>query len=152
VAVNQVEFHPYLYQQELLDFCRKQGVALCAHRPLAMGAVVEDPVLQKIGEKHGKSACQVSLRWIVQRKIPVIPRASDKKRLKENLSLFDFTLSDEEMAQIDALNRNKRFCDRDWGDFDYLSYKTRRRHAAEKNHCIKCKFCFTGCYERFCYP
>jgi diketogulonate reductase-like aldo/keto reductase len=117
--VNQVEFHPYLYQKELLDFCKKQEIALSAYRPLAKGAFVKEPILQKIGEKHGKNACQVCLRWMVQREIPVIPKSSGKKHLEENLALFDFTLNKEEMAQIDALNRNERFCDGDWTDFDY---------------------------------
>ena len=117
--VNQVEFHPYLYQKALLDFCKKHQVALCAFRPLAKGALAEDAVLKKIGAHHHKTASQVTLRWMIQRNIPVIPKASSLKHLKENFDLFDFHLSADEMSTIDALNRNERFCIGDWSDFDY---------------------------------
>ena len=109
-AANQVEFHPYLYQKELLDYCRKHKIQLIAFRPLGKGKLLTDPLFKTIGERHKKSPAQVVLRWIVQKEIPVIPKASSEKHLRENLEIFNFSLSDDEMRQLDALNKNMRFC------------------------------------------
>lgn len=117
---NQVEFHPYLYQKELLDYCRLQSIELIAYRPLGKGTLLEDPLFQLMGLRYGKTASQVILRWFVQQAIPVIPKASSPKHLAENLAVFDFELTPAEMKKIDQLHRNKRFClSKSWGDFDY---------------------------------
>jgi diketogulonate reductase-like aldo/keto reductase len=117
---NQVEFHPYLFQKELLDYCRLQKIELVAYRPLGKGALLEEKLFQSIGQKHGKTPCQVILRSLVQQNIPVIPKASTKEHLEENFAIFDFELSDSEMNQIKKLHRNKRFCPATlWGDFNY---------------------------------
>ncbi len=118
-SANQVEFHPYLYQKALWDFCKSHQIQLIAYRPLGKGALLAEPLLQEIGAKHKKSAAQIALRWSVQKGIPVIPKASSEKHLKENLNIFDFKLSDEEMSLLDRLNRNQRFCKPEWSDFDY---------------------------------
>lgn len=117
-SVNQVEFHPYLYQKELLETMRREKMVLVSYRSLGKGALLSDPLLTSIGKQHNKSSAQVILRWCIQQKIPVIPKASSEQHLKANLALFDFHLSDHEMSQINGLNRNERFCNNPWFDFD----------------------------------
>ena len=111
-VVNQVECHPLLNQEALQVYCEKNGILLTCHSPLGGaqgGNLTDDPALKRIGTGHGKSAAQVILRWHVQHGRIPLPRSSNSGRMRENLALFDFTLSDEEMARIDAMNRNTRF-------------------------------------------
>lgn len=120
IECNQVEFHPFLYQKELLEFCNKHEICLEAHRTFGKGKLLEvEPLFEEIGKKYGKSGAQVILRWCVQRNIPVIPKASTKKRLEENWAIFDFVLSEKEMGMLDRLNKNHRYCDPDWEEFNY---------------------------------
>lgn len=120
VPFNQVEFHPYLYQKQLLDFALQHGTRLIAFRPFGKGKLPSaEPLFAEIGKVHNKTASQVILRWIVQKDIPVIPKATSEKHIRENFTIFDFNLSTEEMEQIDALNKNFRYCDNDWNEFDY---------------------------------
>ncbi len=120
VAANQVEFHPYLYQKQLLEFCNQHGVQLIAYRPLGKGELLKvEPLFAQIGEKYGKTGGQIVLRWCVQKQISVIPKASSKKHLEENFNIFDFSLSDQDMKALDHLNKNKRYCDPDWEEFNY---------------------------------
>lgn len=120
VPYNQVEFHPYLYQKELLEFSKAHGTQLIAFRPFGKGNLLKiEPLFEKIGEKHGKTGAQVILRWIVQKGIPVVPKASSEAHLKENLNIFDFELSEEEMADLDSLGNQQRFCMPDSSVFDY---------------------------------
>lgn len=107
-AVNQVEFHPLLGQRELRSFCKKHGIQLEAWSPLMQGHL-DQPVLVEIGRKHGKSPAQVVLRWDLQSGVVTIPKSVHKERIIENAAIFDFELTADEMAQIDVLNRNKRF-------------------------------------------
>lgn len=106
--VNQVELHPYLSQEPLREFCAQQNIAVTAWSPLGRGVVLEDAMIQQIGEKYGKSAAQVVLRWHVQNDILVIPKSVKAARIKENADIFDFTLTAEEMKKVDGLNRNQR--------------------------------------------
>ena len=110
IATNQIELHPYLQRRELADCCKKWGIGITAYRPLAKGAFENDPVLTEIGAKHGKSASQTALRWLVQQDIAAIPKASSLKHLRENAEIFDFSLSPKEMERIHALDSGKRFC------------------------------------------
>jgi diketogulonate reductase-like aldo/keto reductase len=103
LVCNQIECHPYLDQSAVIAACRKHGMAVVAYSPIARGSAGNDPVLTKIGEAHGKSAAQVCLRWLVQQGISVIPRTSRPERLRENLAIFDFELSESEMKQIAAM-------------------------------------------------
>lgn len=119
VPYNQIELHPYLTQKKLRNFCENNGTQVVAYRPFGKGALLKDPVLQGIGVTHGKMASQVILRWLLQQGIPVIPKASSEKHLRENFDLFDFKLDDSEMTAIDKLNRNCRYCDTSWSDFTY---------------------------------
>lgn len=102
-AVNQIEFHPGYWQPELTDFCRRQGIAVESWSPLARGGVFGNETLESIARRHGKSVAQVCLRWVIQHDVIVIPKSTTPKRMEENISLFDFELSDEEMQQIDEL-------------------------------------------------
>jgi diketogulonate reductase-like aldo/keto reductase len=101
IVANQVLYHPYKDQSTLLEFCRDRDVALTAYSPLARGAVVDDEVLAEIGERHGTSAAQVALGWLVhQDGVVAIPEASSRGHLEANRGVFDLSLSAEEMARI----------------------------------------------------
>ncbi|WP_136604761.1 aldo/keto reductase [Paenibacillus dokdonensis] len=106
--INQVEFHPYLTQKELLSYTRKHGIQLEAWSPLMQGELLNQPVLQEIAGKHGKSVAQVILRWDLQNGVITIPKSIKEQRIIENASLFDFELKSTEMEQIDALNQDHR--------------------------------------------
>jgi 2,5-diketo-D-gluconate reductase A len=105
LITNQVEYHPYLSQKTLIDTARDLGSSITAWSPLAQGKIVEDATIRAIGEAHGKSAGQVTLRWIVQQGVIAIPKTSKESRAAENLDIFDFTLTEDEMARIHALAR-----------------------------------------------
>lgn len=106
LAVNQVEYHPYLDQTPVLDACRRHGMALTAYSPLAKGRVFDEPVLREIGETHGKSAGQVTLRWLVQQEgVIAIPRSSNPDHIVAAYDISDFVLTEDEMARITALAR-----------------------------------------------
>jgi 2,5-diketo-D-gluconate reductase B len=100
LACDQVEYHPYLDQTRVLETCALRGMAVVAYSPVAKGRIKNDPTLARIGRAHGKTAAQVSLRWLVQQNVSAIPRTSKIERLSENIDIFDFELSDEEMRQI----------------------------------------------------
>lgn len=117
-ATNQVELHPYFNQRELRRVCRDLSVPITAYTPLAKGRVLEDAVLREIGETHGKSAAQVALRWSVQHGHVVIPKASGREHLQENLDVLDFELSGDDMARIDDRPQGERIVDGDWSEFD----------------------------------
>lgn len=105
-AVNQVELHPFFQQENALSLMREYGVQPMAWAPFAEGkhGIFTHPVLTKIGEKYGKGAGQVALRWNMQRGVVVIPKSTHKERMEQNLDVFDFTLTDEEMREIAALD------------------------------------------------
>jgi 2,5-diketo-D-gluconate reductase B len=100
---DQIEWHPYLDQSEIVAACRKHGLSVTAYSPIARGKAVRDKVLSTIGMRYGKSGGQVSLRFLIQEGAIVIPRTSKVERLGENLAIFDFTLTKEEMAEIRKL-------------------------------------------------
>ena len=101
-AVNQVELHPFFVQQAAIDNMKAYGVAPQAWGPLAEGkhGVFTDPELTEIGKKYGKSAAQVVLRWNVQRGVSIIPKSVHVERMEQNMDIWDFALTDEEMAKI----------------------------------------------------
>jgi 2,5-diketo-D-gluconate reductase A len=107
-AVNQIEIHPYLTQDDLRAFDREHGIATEAWSPIAKGKVLDDPVLQRIADRIGRSTAQVTLRWHVQRGDIVLPKSVTRRRVEENFAIFDFALSDADMGQITALNRDER--------------------------------------------
>jgi diketogulonate reductase-like aldo/keto reductase len=103
IVNDQIELHPYLDQSQVIAACRRHGISVTAYSPIARGAAKSDAVLARIGRAHGKSAAQVSLRYLVQQGIIVIPRTSRLERLSENFEIFDFDLGNAEMAEIRAL-------------------------------------------------
>jgi diketogulonate reductase-like aldo/keto reductase len=105
LVCNQVECHPYLNQDKVIAACRKHGMAMVAYSPIARGQARGDLLLGRIASKYKKTAAQVCLRWLVQQGIGVVPRTSKVQRLQENLAIFDFELSDEEMKEIARLAR-----------------------------------------------
>jgi diketogulonate reductase-like aldo/keto reductase len=109
-AINQVEFHPYLYQKLLLDFCKEKGIILTAYSPLAHGRRMQDGTLLSIAAKHAKTEAQIMLRWSVQLGNVVIPKSTDEVRIGENINIFDFELDKADMEQIENLNENYRTC------------------------------------------
>src|SRR6266508_3501428 len=113
LVCNQIEMHPFIDQSKVIAACRRHGMAIVAYSPVARGGVSRHKVLARIGKAHGKTAAQVSLRFLVQQGIVVIPRTSRLERLSENLAIFDFELSESEMAEI------ARFARRDGRIVDY---------------------------------
>ncbi len=117
---NQVEFHPYLNQKELLDYCKSHNIRLIAYRPLGKGKLLrEEPLFDQIGQKYNKTGAQVILRWLTQQDIPVITKSSSEKHLKENLEIFDFSLSETDKNQLDNLDKDKRYCQPDHLEYKY---------------------------------
>ncbi|MBT0994102.1 aldo/keto reductase [Cellulomonas sp. DKR-3] len=107
-AVNQVEIHPYLTNDEIRAFDAEHGIATEAWSPIAKGQVLEDPVLVRIAEQLGRTPAQVTLRWHVQRGDIVFPKSVTRRRVEENFAVFDFELSATDMADITALDRGMR--------------------------------------------
>ena len=105
IANDQVEYHPYLSLKTLKAKADELGTSITAWSPLAQGKVASDPVLVEIGQAHGKTPGQVTLRWIIQQGVIAIPRTSNPKRIEENFDILDFELSADEMARIHALAR-----------------------------------------------
>ncbi|MAZ28807.1 MAG: aldo/keto reductase [Cytophagaceae bacterium] len=107
--VNQMEFHPWLVQKELQDFCKKNKIQYEAWSPLGQGNVFKNPTLKAIAEKHGKTEGQVTVRWDLQNGVITIPKSVKKEHIISNADVFDFELSQDEMAQIDAMDKHERF-------------------------------------------
>ena len=107
LVCNQVEYHPYLDQTKVRAACDQHGLALVAYSPIARGRVKADQMLAGLGRAHRKTPAQICLRWLVQQNVAAIPRTSRVERLSENIDIFDFELSDDEMAQITALANPK---------------------------------------------
>ena len=104
IATNQVEYHPYLTQKTVLETVRAAGASLTAWSPLAQGKIVGDPVIEAAAKAHGKTPGQVTLRWLIQQDgVVAIPRTQKAERARENFDIFDFELTQEEMAKISAL-------------------------------------------------
>ena len=109
-AVNQVEFHPYLYQKELLGFCNKNKIKIEAYSPLTHGYRLKDPKLVEIARRYNKSTSQILIRWGLQHNLIVIPKSANKERIIENASVFDFKISEQDMKTLDSFNENLRTC------------------------------------------
>lgn len=112
---NQVEYHPFLSQKPVLDYLYAQNMMLTAYSPLARGEVVKDSTLKRIGQNYGKSPAQVALRWLLQQDaVAAIPKAASQEHCRNNFQIFDFSLSDEDMAAIGKLTGNRRTIDPGW--------------------------------------
>jgi 2,5-diketo-D-gluconate reductase B len=112
IFTDQVEFHPFLAQDALVELAAEKDFMVTAYSPLARGKVPKDPTLREIGEAHGKTAGQVALRWLLDKpQVATIPKASSHERRVENFEVFDFELSDDDQAQIDELPKDGRILD-----------------------------------------
>ncbi|MGJ3254033.1 MAG: aldo/keto reductase [Elainellaceae cyanobacterium] len=105
---NQVEYHPYLLQDKVIQKARSLHMTVTAYRPIAKGRVFKDDTITQIADAHNKTAAQVTLRWIIQQDIAAIPRSGNENHVTENFDIFDFSLSDDEMQAISALRGNER--------------------------------------------
>jgi 2,5-diketo-D-gluconate reductase A len=118
-AVNQIEVHPYHIQDELRGYCADHGIAVEAWSPIARGQILDDQTIAAIAVRHGKSVAQVALRWHIQRGDIVFPKSVNPQRIAENIDIFDFELTGEDMAAITALNRDERIGP-DPNTFDFI--------------------------------
>jgi len=118
IANNQVEYHAQLNQDDLRTFCQKNNVTVTAYSPLAQGGSAKDELLIEIGKKHNKNASQIALRWMVQKNIAPVPKASTPERIKGNFEIFDFELTAAEMKAINERKERKRLITWDVADFD----------------------------------
>lgn len=101
--VNQIEYHPGFAQTESADLCKKNGIAVEAWSPFGTGEVLKNETLLKIAESHGKTSAQIALRWLLQKDIIPVAKSSNEKRISENLAIFNFELTEDEMSKIDSL-------------------------------------------------
>lgn len=109
IFCEQVEFHPFIDQLDLLDYAIDNDIMLTAYSPLAQGKVQDNKVLQRIGETYGKSPSQVSLRWLIeQENVVAIPKATSRDHIEQNFDIYDFELTDEEFQEIDNLQKETR--------------------------------------------
>lgn len=117
VVMNQVEYHPSLNQQELLNYCTQNAITVTAYSPIAQGQDLNLPVIQDIAKKHDKTPAQVILNWLLYKDIVVIPRSTKPERIRQALESSDFVLSDDEYAAIDAIGGQNRLVCPDFAEF-----------------------------------
>lgn len=108
-AVNQIELHPLLNQAELRALHAERGIVTEAYSPLGVGKLLDNPTITSVAQAHGKTPAQVAIRWSIQLGNVVIPRSGNPERIKQNIDVFDFEVTDDEMAQIDGLDSGTRF-------------------------------------------
>ena len=116
-VVDQVQFSPYEYRKALLDACRQNGIALEAYSPLGTGRHLTSDTVARIARRQERTPAQVLLRWCIERDIPIIPKSTHRERIAENAEVFDFALSAEDLAELDALDRTggtDRALERKW--------------------------------------
>jgi 2,5-diketo-D-gluconate reductase A len=116
-VVDQVQFSPYEYRKALLDSCRENGIALEAYSPLGTGRHLSSDTVARVARRQGRTPAQVLLRWCIERGIPVIPKSTHRERIAQNAEVFDFALSDGDLAELDALDRTggtDRALERKW--------------------------------------
>lgn len=103
-AVNQVEFHPFLFRKDLLEYCKDHEIQLEAYSPLTKGRKINDPRLAEISAKYSKTPAQILIRWVLQHSVRVIPKSSNKGRILENANVFDFSISEEDMETLNSFS------------------------------------------------
>ncbi len=109
--LNQVEFSPWLYLKDLLDYCRERHIVLQAYTPLVRGKRFQDPRLLALSAAYGKTPAQIILRWLLQHGVSAIPKSANRERIRENFAVFDFALSPADMAHIDGFHEGLRVVD-----------------------------------------
>lgn len=118
ISMNQVEFHPYLNQKELLKECQDNGVVVTAYSSLGRGSFFSDEKLVAIARKAGVGVAQMILKWLISKGIVVIPRSSSVEHLKDNLNVFDVELTDEVLAELESIKERRRLINPDFAEFD----------------------------------
>ncbi|MHA1978652.1 MAG: aldo/keto reductase [Candidatus Hodarchaeales archaeon] len=103
-SVNQIEFHPWLYNETLLEYCKQKKIQLQAYSPLTKGRYLGEETLNWIGEKYKKSPAQILIRWCLEHQISTIPKSANKQHLHENADVFNFSLAEEDMEKLNLLN------------------------------------------------
>ncbi len=119
VAMNQVEFHPLLFQKDLYDACRDLDMSITAYSPLAQGKAFSNPAIKQAAEKHGVSAAQICIAWLLQKDIVVIPKASSVGHLKDNFAAVGVALDDADIREIDAIEETVRIVDGGWKQYEF---------------------------------
>ncbi|MDA3850662.1 MAG: aldo/keto reductase [Spirochaetaceae bacterium] len=119
LVVNQVEFHPLLFQKDLYESCKKVGVEITAYSPLARGKIFENDILKDIAAKNNASIAQVSISWLMSKGIIVIPKASSLDHLKNNLAARNLELSTEDLQSIDSIEETYRMVDGSWKHYEF---------------------------------
>jgi len=119
IAVNQIEFHPFLYQQELLSFCKKNDIVVSAYSPLAHGKVFSDPQFREIADKTKINPGILALSWIMSKNCAVIPKASTEEHLRENINATRINLDSKIIEQIDLIDEFHREINPSWAEFNY---------------------------------
>jgi diketogulonate reductase-like aldo/keto reductase len=109
-AVNQVEFSPFLYQKQLLDYCRERNIQIEAYSPLTQGKKLKHRVVKEISRKYGRTPAQILIRWAIEHRLVVIPKSVHRERIEENAQVFDFAISSQDMARLDSLDEGFRTC------------------------------------------
>ncbi len=117
IACNQVEMHPYLWQDELARLCQDNGVAVTAYAPLGRKHILEDETIRMIADKHDVTPAQVSLRWLLQKGCIVIPRSTSEEHLRENMGVYDWALSGVDIAAIDDIPHRERIINAEFEEF-----------------------------------
>lgn len=118
-AVNQVEFHPFLFQEELLTYCKEQDILIESYCPIARAKRTDNPVLQRLAAKYDKSPVQVILRWHLEHGLVPIPRSTNPDHIRANTDIFDFSLTSSEVSEMDTLDDNYRIVDPKKGAWNY---------------------------------
>jgi diketogulonate reductase-like aldo/keto reductase len=116
-VINQVQFSPFEYRRALLDACEERGVAIEAYSPLGTGRHLGDRRVREVADRVGRTPAQVLIRWAIERDLVVLPKSTHRERIEENAGVFDFSLSDEDMAALDALDETggtDRALERKW--------------------------------------
>jgi 2,5-diketo-D-gluconate reductase B len=115
IACNQIEYHVLLWQKPVLDYARGHGIVVTAYSPLAHGKLVGHPVLRRIGDRHGKTAGQVALRWLVQQPdVMAIPKATSERNIRQNFEIFDFELDERDLKEVEPLTGDDRQISPSW--------------------------------------
>ena len=107
-AINQVEFHPFLYQKTLLRFCDNNKIHVVAYSPLTRGRRLDHPTIEMVSKKYGRTPAQILIRWSLQHGLGVIPKSTRRERILENSLVFDFQIEGDDMKKLDSLNENLR--------------------------------------------
>ncbi len=118
-SVNQIEFHPWNQQKVIVEYCKREGIAVQAYSPLTRGLKLGDPVIAEVAKRHGKTAAQVVLRWVIQQGVIAIPKSENPGRIKENAAIYDFCLDEEDLVKIAKLDAGPKGNIGDWDPWEH---------------------------------